>query len=57
MNDSKKIGHTFLSGGLSATLVIPIAIARRQGLNEPSNVVIEETDTGILIRKVDLEKI
>jgi bifunctional DNA-binding transcriptional regulator/antitoxin component of YhaV-PrlF toxin-antitoxin module len=48
---------TFLSGRLSATLVIPIDIARRHGLNEPAEVIVEETEKGILIRKLDLEKL
>jgi antidote-toxin recognition MazE-like antitoxin len=51
----KKITSTFLSGRLSATIVIPIDIARRHGLNQPSEVIVEETDNGILIRKLDLE--
>jgi hypothetical protein len=57
MNDFKRITHTFLSGRLSATLIIPVDIARRHGLERPSQVVVEETERGILIRKLDLEKI
>jgi hypothetical protein len=49
---SKKITQTYLSGKLSATLVIPIQIARKYGLNEPSNVTVEEHPDGILIRKL-----
>ena len=52
MIPKKKITSTFLSGKLSATLIIPIEIARKYGLNEPSHVVVEETDNGILIRKL-----
>jgi hypothetical protein len=48
----KKITHIFLSGKLSSTLVIPIEIARRYGLDEPSNVIVEEHPEGILVRKV-----
>ncbi len=57
MQENKRITSTFLSGKLSATLVIPIDIARRHGLNQPSQVVVEETDHGILIRKLDLAKV
>jgi hypothetical protein len=57
MTFSKKITSTFLSGKLSATIVIPIEIARKYGLDRPSDVIVEETDAGILIRKVNLEKI
>jgi hypothetical protein len=48
----KKITHVFLSGKLSSTLVIPIEIARKYGLDEPSNVIVEEHPHGILVRKV-----
>ena len=37
MTEIKDVARTFLTGKLSATLVIPIEIARRNGL--------EETDT------------
>ena len=57
MIENKRITSTFLSGKLSATLVIPIDIARRHGLNQPSQVIVEETDYGILIRKLDLDKV
>ena len=48
----KRITHTFLSGRLSSTLIIPIEIARKYGLDEPSNVFVEEHPEGILVRKV-----
>jgi hypothetical protein len=54
MSELKKITHTFLSGRLSATLVIPIDTARKYGLNKPANVVVEERDDGILIRKLEI---
>ena len=50
----KKITHTFLSGKLSATLIIPITIARKYGLQQPSIVVIEEQENGILIKKLEI---
>ena len=47
----KEITKIFLSGKLSATLVIPIEIARRHGLERPAHVIVEERPEGILIRK------
>jgi len=54
MHEIKKVTHTFLSGRLSATLIIPIDTARRYGLDRPSNVVVEEREEGIFIRKLDV---
>ncbi len=48
----KQIRKTFLSGKLSATLVIPIEVARKYGLEKPAHVVVEEIADGILIRKL-----
>ncbi len=54
----KKITHTFLSGKVSATVILPIEIARKYGLDKPSNVVVEEIEAngkqGILIRRIDV---
>lgn len=50
----KKVTHTFLSGQRSATVIIPIEIARKHGLDTPSNVTVEETDEGILIKKIEV---
>lgn len=50
----KKITHTFLSGKVSATVILPIDIARKYGLDKPSNVVVEEKEEGILIRRIDV---
>lgn len=54
MSELKKVTHTFLSGRLSATLIIPIDTARKYGLDRPANVVVEEKDEGILIRKLEI---
>jgi hypothetical protein len=54
MSELKKVTHTFLSGRLSATLIIPIDTARKYGLDRPANVVVEEKDDGILIRKLEI---
>ena len=50
--NSKEISKIFLINKISATLIIPIEIARRYGLNEPTHVIVEETSEGILIRKL-----
>ena len=54
MTDFKEITKTFLSGKLSATLIIPIEIARRYGLEKPAHVVVEERPDGILIRRLEI---
>lgn len=51
----KTVTHTFLSGKLSATLIIPITIARKYGLDQPSNVIVEEREEGILLKKLLIE--
>lgn len=54
MTEYKKITHTYLSGKLSTTLIIPIEIARKYGIHQPANVIVEEKSEGILIRKLDI---
>jgi hypothetical protein len=54
MSELKKVTHTFLSGRLSATLIVPIDTARKYGLDRPANVVVEEKNDGILIRKLEI---
>ncbi|HKG90176.1 MAG TPA: hypothetical protein VKA95_17815, partial [Nitrososphaeraceae archaeon] len=54
MTEFKEITKTFLSGKLSATLIIPIEIARRYGLEKPAHVVVEERPEGILIRRLEI---
>jgi hypothetical protein len=50
----KKITSIFLTGKVSATMVIPIDIAKRYGLGDGSHVIVEEVPSGILIRKLSL---
>jgi adenosine deaminase len=52
MSQTKEVTKTFLTGKLSATLVIPIEIARRNGLEKPAYVIVEERPEGILIKKL-----
>jgi hypothetical protein len=54
MSEFKEITKTFLSGKLSSTLVIPIEIARRYGLEKPAHVIIEKRPDGILIRRLTI---
>jgi bifunctional DNA-binding transcriptional regulator/antitoxin component of YhaV-PrlF toxin-antitoxin module len=54
MPEIKEITKIFLSGRLSATLVIPIEIARRHGLEKPAHVIVEEKPEGILLRKLEI---
>ena len=44
----------FLSNKVSSTLIIPIDMARKFGLDKPSHVILEETDEGILIKKLEI---
>ena len=54
-NNFKHITHTFLSGKLSSTLIIPIQIARKYGLDKPSNVIVKERgEEDILIKKLEI---
>jgi hypothetical protein len=50
----KKITSIFLTGKVSATMVIPIETARRYGLSDGSHVIVEEVPSGILIRKLEV---
>lgn len=50
----KKITHTFLSGKLSSTIIIPIETARKYGLDIPTNVIVEEREDGIFIKKLEI---
>ena len=51
----KEVTHTFISGKLSTALIIPKSIARKYKIDKPTNVIVEETENGILIKRLDLE--
>ena len=53
-NKIKRISKTWISGQNSCTLVIPKSIAKSYGLEEPAKVIVEATEQGILIRKLEL---
>jgi hypothetical protein len=50
----KDITTTFLTGRTSCTLIISKDIAKKYGIDEPSHVIVEGTDRGILIRKLEV---
>jgi hypothetical protein len=53
-NQRKKITSIFLTGKVSATMVIPIETARKYRLGDGSHVIVEEVPSGILIRKLEI---
>jgi hypothetical protein len=48
---NRKFNYIYLAGKLSVTLVIPIDIARKHGLDNSQDVIVEETKEGIIIRR------
>jgi hypothetical protein len=50
----KQVVKTFLTGKISATLIIPIELARKCGLAEPTHVVVEKKDNGLFIKKLEI---
>jgi hypothetical protein len=52
---NKKVVPIFLSNKISSTLIIPIVLARRFGLDRPSHVVLEEKEDGIFIKKLEID--
>jgi hypothetical protein len=51
--EHKHIIRTWLAGQKSCTLVIPKDFAKVYGLDEPSDVVIEGKENGIMIKKIE----
>jgi bifunctional DNA-binding transcriptional regulator/antitoxin component of YhaV-PrlF toxin-antitoxin module len=53
---TKGLSKVWMTNKVSATLIIPIDIAKKYELNESSHVVVEERPdlNGILIRKLEL---
>ena len=56
-NNSKQIIRTWITGKSSCTLVIPKEFATEYGLDNPSHVIIEKREDGMLIKKLDLEEV
>ena len=51
---AKKTSQTFTTGKFSTALIIPIDIARKNGLDNHATVIVEDTENGILVRKIEL---
>jgi hypothetical protein len=49
-----RIAPIFLSNGISSTLVIPIELARKYEIDKPTHVTIQDTQNGILIKKLEV---
>jgi hypothetical protein len=52
---NREITKIWLHNNVSASLIIPIEIARKHNLTKGNHVIVEDTDQGILIRKLNLE--
>jgi bifunctional DNA-binding transcriptional regulator/antitoxin component of YhaV-PrlF toxin-antitoxin module len=48
----QQVPNVSFSNEITTTFIISTGIARRHGLDEPSRVVVEEVDDGILVRKL-----
>ena len=54
IENQKKLASIFISNGISSTVIIPIELARKYAIDKPSHVTIEDTQDGILIKKLVL---
>jgi hypothetical protein len=52
---NREITKIWLHNNVSASLNIPIEIARKHNFTKGNHVIVEDTDQGILIRKLNLE--
>jgi hypothetical protein len=50
--NQKKIRSIFISNGISSTVIIPIELARKYAIDRRSHFTIEDTQNGILIKKL-----
>lgn len=55
LESQKKIASIFISNGISSTVIIPIELARKYAIDRPSHVTIEDTQEGILIKKLEVK--
>ena len=53
----RKLQHTWITSKNAVTMIIAKELAERHGLTEPSDVILEDTPQGILIRKVNLDEL
>jgi hypothetical protein len=49
---NEKIRFTYLTGKLTATLILPMEVAKKHGLTKASDITVEETSEGLLIKKI-----
>jgi len=52
--DDKEIIRTWLSGNCSCTLVLPKDFAKEYGLDKPAHVIVQKTQDGLLIKKLEI---
>jgi hypothetical protein len=55
LENEKTIASVFISNGISSTLIIPIKLARKYSIDKPSQVTIEDTQKGLLIKKLEID--
>lgn len=53
----RKLQHTWIASKKAVTMIIAKELAEKHGLTESSNVILEDTPNGILIRKVNLDEL
>lgn len=53
----RKLQHRWIASKKAVTMIIAKELAEKHGLTEPSNVILEDTPNGILIRKVNLDEL
>ena len=53
---AKEISKIWLHNNISASLIIPVEIARKHNLTKGNHVVVEDTEAGILIRRAGLKR-
>lgn len=53
----REITKIYKTGSNSSTIVIPKQIAKQSGLDESCHVIIESTQNGIMIKKIDLDDV
>jgi hypothetical protein len=53
----RKLQHTWISSKNACTMIIAKELAEKHGLMEPSDVMLEDTPNGILIRKVNIDEL
>jgi hypothetical protein len=50
----KNIAQAYTSGKFSTLIVIPIEVSRKLRIDKPSNLTVEETKDGVLIKKLNI---